>query len=365
MPIEFEEGDLIEVAHIKQYSGEAYYAVASSGSSTNYAVTLVVTPHDGYVAGMVINFKPDLNCADNPTLNVNGLGAKSLMKEGNTPLAADDLTAGQVASVLYDGQNFQLLSVGTTGPQGPQGPQGDMGPQGPAGAQGPQGPAGPTGATGAQGPQGNTGPQGPAGPAGATGAQGPTGSQGPAGAQGPAGPEGPMGPIGVVAPYAGSTAPAKWLFCYGQNVSRTTYQALWEAIRTGTSPNWQCPFGNGDGSTTFTLPDLRGRVAAGRDNMGGVSSNRLTTNTMSSTDLNGSGGTERHKLQQVEMPAHSHNIATRVGGSGNPNAPAAAIGSWYGDVSTQPAGGYGNGDHAEHLNVQPTLILNYIIYAGV
>jgi hypothetical protein len=61
---------------------------------------------------------------------------------------------------------------------------------------------------------------------------------------------------GMVAAYAGSSAPSGWLLCDGTAVSRTTYSALFAAI--GTS------YGAGDGSTTFNLPDLRGRVPVGK-----------------------------------------------------------------------------------------------------
>src|SRR5215204_4407081 len=66
---------------------------------------------------------------------------------------------------------------------------------------------------------------------------------------------------GEVVPFAGSMAPAGTLFCYGQTVSRTTYAGLFAAIGT--------TYGAGDGSTTFSLPDLRGRVAVGKSDMGG------------------------------------------------------------------------------------------------
>lgn len=62
-------------------------------------------------------------------------------------------------------------------------------------------------------------------------------------------------PPGVVANYAGSSAPAGWLMCDGSAVSRSTYAALFAAIST----TW----GAGDGSTTFNLPDPRGRVGVG------------------------------------------------------------------------------------------------------
>ena len=62
-------------------------------------------------------------------------------------------------------------------------------------------------------------------------------------------------PAGVVSPYAGSSAPSGWLMCFGQAVNRTTYAVLFAITST--------TYGVGDGSTTFNLPDLRGRAVAG------------------------------------------------------------------------------------------------------
>jgi microcystin-dependent protein len=62
-------------------------------------------------------------------------------------------------------------------------------------------------------------------------------------------------PAGIIAPFAGSSAPAGWLAANGAAVSRTTYAALFAAIGT----TW----GAGDGSTTFNLPDLRGMFLRG------------------------------------------------------------------------------------------------------
>lgn len=72
---------------------------------------------------------------------------------------------------------------------------------------------------------------------------------------------------GVIFPFAGTVAPNGFLLCYGQAVSRTTYAALFATIGT--------TYGAGDGSTTFNVPDLRGRAIAGKDDMGGASANRL------------------------------------------------------------------------------------------
>lgn len=90
-------------------------------------------------------------------------------------------------------------------------------------------------------------------------------------------------PSGMLAPFAGTSAPSGWFLCYGQAVSRTTYAALFTAIGT--------TYGTGDGSTTFNLPDLRGRTIAGVDDMGGSAASRLTGDNGASTataDSNGS-----------------------------------------------------------------------------
>jgi len=63
-------------------------------------------------------------------------------------------------------------------------------------------------------------------------------------------------PTGSLFPYAGASSPTGYLLCDGSAVSRTTYSALFTAIGTA--------YGTGDGTTTFNLPDLRGRVPTGK-----------------------------------------------------------------------------------------------------
>lgn len=66
----------------------------------------------------------------------------------------------------------------------------------------------------------------------------------------------PINPIGIISPYAGATAPTGWLLCDGSAVSRTTYANLFTLIGT--------TYGAGNGSTTFNIPDMVGRVPVGR-----------------------------------------------------------------------------------------------------
>lgn len=157
-------------------------------------------------------------------------------------------------------------------------------------------------------------------------------------------------PSGVVLPYAGTTAPDGFLFCYGQAVSRSTYATLFAAVST--------TYGAGDGSTTFNLPDLRGRAVAGKDNMGGTSANRLTNQSggVNGDVLGDTGGAETHTLTVGQMPAHTHSMPTGVyAGAVDGRATTGASTQ----LKTETTGSAGSGN--AHNNVQPTIILNYII----
>lgn len=107
-------------------------------------------------------------------------------------------------------------------------------------------------------------------------------------------------PLGTIIDYAGSTDPSPptgtWLLCDGRAISRATYVDLFTIIGT--------TFGTGDGSTTFNIPDLRGRVGAGPDDMGTAagSANRLTA----ADALGNASGAEKHTLTTGEMPSHTH-----------------------------------------------------------
>lgn len=109
-------------------------------------------------------------------------------------------------------------------------------------------------------------------------------------------------PTGVVLDFAGNTVPAGFLLCYGQAVSRSTYSALFTVIGI--------LWGAGNGTTTFNLPDLRGNISAGRDDMGGVASGRLTTDTINNPGnpitVGSGGGQETNSLIRATMPSHFH-----------------------------------------------------------
>lgn len=110
-------------------------------------------------------------------------------------------------------------------------------------------------------------------------------------------------PAGAILAYAAATAPTGYLLCNGAAVSRTTYAALFTAIST--------TYGTGDGSTTFNVPDLRGRFPLGVDGAAA----RITSNDT----LGASSGTEDHNHAVVTSSTDSGTPDTGSGG-GNPIA---------------------------------------------
>jgi microcystin-dependent protein len=188
--------------------------------------------------------------------------------------------------------------------------------------------------------------------------------------------------VGMIMAYGGGTPPTGWLLCDGSAVSRTTFAPLYAVIGTA--------FGAGDGATTFAVPDLRGSMPVGKDDMGGVAANRLTMAyaAFDGTTIGAQGGDQRlsthHHL--ITDPQHTHpdpghvhywsynvlrvwtvgttySIAsggvnldwpvTDVTGSAYTGLEAASTG-----ITINDFGGGGSG------NVQPSLVCLYIIFAG-
>lgn len=150
-------------------------------------------------------------------------------------------------------------------------------------------------------------------------------------------------PIGTIVPFTGTTAPTNWLICDGSEISRTTYEDLFTKI--GTS------FGEGNGTDTFNLPDLRGRIPIGA----GSSDNDIHNFALGST-----GGEYEHTLTVAEMPSHKHNLRWYDSGNGGgPKLPYSVTTSKLvgGDSSTMDSAG----GSSPHNNIQPYSTVNYII----
>ena len=119
-------------------------------------------------------------------------------------------------------------------------------------------------------------------------------------------------PIGSGVDYFGSTLPAGHLWGNGAAVSRTTYAALFAIFGT--------TYGAGDGSTTFNLPDKRGRQSIGKDDMGATTAQNRVTTAGSSIDgitLGANGGAQNRTVVANNLPTHTHPFSAT---SGNPSA---------------------------------------------
>lgn len=195
-------------------------------------------------------------------------------------------------------------------------------------------------------------------------------------------------PIGASIHYWGTAAPnSSFALMYGQAISRTAYSALFALLGT--------TFGAGDGSATFNIPDLRGRVVAGKDDMGGVAASRLTSSYfgVAATSLGAIGGNESTALLVAQLPTTTSSGANSIsvtssdtvpkvgaffglnagaGGGGQsgwslntvsipPSGTITSSGSNSISVTSQGTGGAGAGVASPHRTVQPTIVANALM----
>lgn len=195
-----------------------------------------------------------------------------------------------------------------------------------------------------------------------------------------------LGPV----PWSGSAAPAGWVLCYGQTLSRTAYPDLWTFAQAEIAAG-NTLYNNGNGTTTFGIADLRGRVVAGDDNMGGTAAGRLTTagGGVDGATLGAVGGTQTQTLALGQLPTGitsvngAQGITVNFGG----NVPMSG-GGWF-PLNVPNTGGFAgiygpsgvsyasgattsnsiavtsnNTSGSAHPNVQPTIVSNFILFAG-
>lgn len=168
-------------------------------------------------------------------------------------------------------------------------------------------------------------------------------------------------PLGVAMPFFGSTSPNSSLVLpYGQAISRTTYSTLFTMFST--------TYGSGDGSTTFNIPDLRGRLPIGKDDMGGGGGVSRVTTAGSGIDgatLGATGGAENITLTTAGSPdmttdSKSVDVVQGVspfsyaGGGNVANAANSAAALNVGGQTINNGGG-------SHFNMPPGIVCNYLI----
>jgi microcystin-dependent protein len=184
-------------------------------------------------------------------------------------------------------------------------------------------------------------------------------------------------PLGGMLAFTGTTAPnSSFVLPSGQPLSRSIYAAYFAMVGT--------TYGAGDGSTTFNVIDMRGRVLAGKDDMGGGAAGRVTTagSAVDGVTLGASGGAENITLAQANLPnvtltttiaagqgSHNHTVtngssgvaftAVSSSGSGVPNATVITTSSTTLPAmsGTTPLGGSGTAFKI----MQPSIIGNYIL----
>ncbi len=149
-------------------------------------------------------------------------------------------------------------------------------------------------------------------------------------------------PVGSVVGYGGTVDPPFFLICNGRAISRTTYASLFAVLGTA--------YGAGDGSTTFNIPDLRGRTAVG-----------LGTHV----DVNALGDADAVPLAD-RRPAHNHTIRLNSGFDGGPNRSVQSTSGGFA-VTETVTGAVGPvvGGANVPLDAAPFQVLNYIVATGV
>jgi microcystin-dependent protein len=144
---------------------------------------------------------------------------------------------------------------------------------------------------------------------------------------------------GLIVAAAGNTVPAGWLRCDGTAVSRTIYADLFAEINT--------VYGAGDGSTTFNVPDMRGRSAVGAGTGSGLTARAIGQ----------IGGEEAHQITVSELASHSHSTQEfPLTGTSVPPPVDAVTALPHIINSTGSTGG-----DVPHNTMHPFLVANFLI----
>jgi microcystin-dependent protein len=180
----------------------------------------------------------------------------------------------------------------------------------------------------------------------------------------------PRNPAGVVMPYAGDNAPSGWLLCNGQELDKEDYQDLFAVIGYKFKPESQVTPGY------FSVPDMRGRLPLGADNIGGSSADVVTAG---SADIIGAlDGAETKNIDVTNLPEHQHDLRDSDNNQfyaiqdrqdpttdSNVSAIDAPTATGAGQKLSNSGDIVSSSSVGQPFNIMPpTVTMNYIIYAG-
>jgi len=317
---------LTDAATLGQVQGGAASWGGTAGGTGN-ALTLTLTPAPtAYAAGMSVRFLPAAVNTTAATININGLGVKNIYR-GTAPIGAFDLKAGHIYTLIYDGTQFQLF-----GPPNMTGIMGDTALD--------------------------------VAPAGAVLCSGRTIGNASSGATERA--------------NADTEALFYLLWTYYDNTILPLQDSSGNPVSRGSSA--AADFA---ANRRLPLPDLRGRMTVGRDNMGGSAANRVTTagSGIDGTTLGASGGAQSVTLTVAQIPSHNHGGTTGNAGAHNHTVPnswhphaqnnnftgGTAYGHQFLTLTTSTAPDHAHAIPAEgggqaHSNMPPSWIANKFIW---
>ena len=201
-------------------------------------------------------------------------------------------------------------------------------------------------------------------------------------------------PVGSGMQFWGTSAPSGWILAYGQSLGRSTCASLFAVVGT--------TYGSVDG-THFTAPDMRGRTAIAKDDMGGTAANRITAGVsgITGTTLGSAGGSQNAQADTITTtlsgsvtassssnstvtdPGHSHTVSNIMGTSASDRNTSfsGGFGAETATTSTATTGitvatttsttisntlaaSSTSSLTGASQNVQPGIIANYIVNAG-
>ena len=131
--------------------------------------------------------------------------------------------------------------------------------------------------------------------------------------------------VGAIKPWTKATAPAGYLLCNGGAVSRSTYAELFAVIAS--------TYGGGDGSTTFNVPQLQGKMPQGYDgntyNLAGTGgANTVTVSLTNNQGVSVTGNAGNTSLTTAQLASHNHTLSLQMGRQ-------SMIGTSFIDVASQ------------------------------